>query len=135
MHFAVFSSEVCPRCHSANPTLSARSYFYCRPPKGWRSPAGVVRSAQIPISFRSPAMLSAGGWQILSRAHSLALSRTIGAALIWTSSRNWQTLYCGRHIIHAPPAPLHDLGLCYFRPRRSLAIGPKVRSNFTSPRM
>jgi hypothetical protein len=59
---------------------------------------------------------------------SLLLRGLLAPHLFWTSSRNRQTLWCGDTSYMQRPS---CTGIFVFRPRRSLTIGKKVRSNFT----
>jgi hypothetical protein len=91
MYFVTYfvrSLAAAPPCHSH---LSARFYCYYRPPEGRRSPARmwstVCAQGQSEFNqFQVPGCVECGGWRILSRAHSLALSKCKAcAALIWAS--------------------------------------------------
>jgi hypothetical protein len=93
---------------------------------GWGLQSGASQdSNQLPVrGFKE-----CWEWWIFSWARSLGLSKqTTGAALIWASS--WTSIVRGL-IIHATPFMDRDLSI--LTSLGSHTIGPKVRSNFTSP--
>ncbi len=86
----------CVPCQTPPP--SARFYCIYRPPERGRSPAGpwsAVRcgASQQSSQFPVPGHVECGWRWVLSRAHSLVLSKwTAGAASIWGISQNWRPL-------------------------------------------
>ncbi len=130
------TSKVQPWYYPTAPR-SAQFYSYCRPPdagRGLNRLWSAVRcgagqdSNQFPVSGHTECRRQ----QALSWVHSLASKWTDGTAPLWANFRNQQPLYSGNteHTSYT----LHGTG--FFNLdfiHQSLAIGPKVRSSFTSP--
>ncbi len=134
VHFNEIMSKDWPQHYSSPPS----SWFYCsfRPPEGRRSPGRLwppvgCSARQDSNQFLVPGCGVCGGWWVLSRAHSLALYEwTAGAALFSANSQNWQPVKHGytSYILHPSWT-----GIFQFRAHQPVSIGPKVRSNLTSP--
>jgi hypothetical protein len=108
VHFAVFLSEVWPRCHPADPPLllsftAITDHARAGEVLPGDCPSTVGSSAnQDSNQFLVPGRRKCGVWRLLNRSYSFALSkRTTGAASVWASLCNYSTVT--HHRVHATP--------------------------------
>ncbi len=131
-HIFVSSTATVP---SWQPPPLAQFYCFYRPHEVAKSPAGLWSTVRHSASqnfnqFPVRGCVECGGWQVFSRP---SLSLFLSALLVPHRSGHvpeTDRLYCA--VTHHTCSPPSWTGIFHLRTLHSLAIGLKVRSNFTS---